>query len=763
MVRPARWTMKSIRRPSSRRRLSLERLETRRVLSADIFLDITSPDIPGGSTDKAHADEIEVQQFSWGFFYPNSKQIGGAPRVTDFQIVAASNQASPELMREAVLGPVHDSAKLTYRLPGENPKEILFIDLEQARLTNFSLSDEPDTTGAAPEDGFLGLTYTKIDFEYREFDVNGVSTNNHPSFEWDLLNHRLDEPAAILKDATDTTGATYLTIGDQDITVDSFNWGATRPVEFNGAIQPVIGVPEPGQIEFTRRFDLASMGLLSKGIKAALLDGNEISLTQESVIGFDGKGPIIQPVSKWTLHKPLISEFFIYGDGANEVLENSFTISFSKLDVEFTPYDQFGKVQTSKTASWDFDTNKAASSDQFGGNIVAGDVPLLLTFPDGSELELDGLDWRSSSSFSSGDPTANLSVFAGLDQSTPGVIEALAIAKSGDYRIRRGFPPDHKLTLDQWDLTDAYISGYRVSGINDAGERPRIDLDLTFRKAELLHNEIDPAKQTIVDKTVGFWDFNDQKGSSFPGFGKATQSGTEPGLELTFTQNGVDHELDIRSLEWGVFRDGTDFSAIDFSVTALRGTQSPGVFWSTASGAPIDNVSIVRHNEDLDEIYRWDLHNVIVTDYSTSSNIFPNPEFEFFALKPARVALTTNEYVSPGKITATRSIDIDVLNSKILGVKNPGPLEGSQAQSQVDPPFLSLSFEDCPDPTCLMPIQSHQWALSCPSLRRTNPVCDHLASPTQGMLSLPRKPIALRSLRSKPSSTSSIRWPDQSN
>jgi type VI secretion system secreted protein Hcp len=139
----------------------------------DYFLKVDG--IPGESQDKTHANEIELESFSWGA--SNTGSIGsatggaGAGKVQfqEFSFVQKTNKASSLLLQRTADGGHIPSALLTIRRAGKAVSEFLKIKLSDVIVSSFTQSADG---GDYPVEE-VGLKFAKIEFEYHPQQADG--------------------------------------------------------------------------------------------------------------------------------------------------------------------------------------------------------------------------------------------------------------------------------------------------------------------------------------------------------------------------------------------------------------------------------------------------------------------------------------------------------------------------------------------------------------------------------------------------------------
>jgi type VI secretion system secreted protein Hcp len=109
-------------------------------MAVDIFIKIG--DIKGESMDKAHKDEIDVLNWSWGMTQSGNMHVGGGGgagkvNVHDLSLTKYVDKASPNLMMHCASGKHIDKVKLTVRKAGgESQVEYMIINLEEVLVTS---------------------------------------------------------------------------------------------------------------------------------------------------------------------------------------------------------------------------------------------------------------------------------------------------------------------------------------------------------------------------------------------------------------------------------------------------------------------------------------------------------------------------------------------------------------------------------------------------------------------------------------------------
>jgi len=155
-------------------------------MAVDIFIKIG--DIKGESMDKAHKDEIDVLNWSWGMAQSGNMHVGGGGgagkvNIQDLSLTKYVDKASPNLMMHCASGKHIDKVKLTVRKAGgESQVEYMIINLEEVLVTSLS------TGGSGGDDRLtenVTLNFAKVHVDYTPQDDKGKAGTAIP-YGWDI-------------------------------------------------------------------------------------------------------------------------------------------------------------------------------------------------------------------------------------------------------------------------------------------------------------------------------------------------------------------------------------------------------------------------------------------------------------------------------------------------------------------------------------------------------------------------------------------------
>jgi type VI secretion system secreted protein Hcp len=146
------------------------------------------PEIPGGSQEKSHEDEIEILSWSWGLIKPAGAGSGsggaaGKPTFQDISLQKQVDKASPNLAKACVTGRHFPEAELAaQRGAGRKLPDLIVIKLSDVTITGFQ--EGVEDPGSFPSDSF-SIRFTKIDYAYTLQKADG-SADSPVRWTWDL-------------------------------------------------------------------------------------------------------------------------------------------------------------------------------------------------------------------------------------------------------------------------------------------------------------------------------------------------------------------------------------------------------------------------------------------------------------------------------------------------------------------------------------------------------------------------------------------------
>ncbi len=145
-------------------------------MAVDMFIKIG--DIKGESTDKKHANEIDVLAWSWGMSNSGTTHTGGGggsgkANVQDLSFTKYVDAASHALLLACSNGQHHKKANLYVRKAGGKGAAIEYIKIEMDEVLVTSVS----TGGSGGEDRLtenVTLNFAKVKFEYTPQKPDGT-------------------------------------------------------------------------------------------------------------------------------------------------------------------------------------------------------------------------------------------------------------------------------------------------------------------------------------------------------------------------------------------------------------------------------------------------------------------------------------------------------------------------------------------------------------------------------------------------------------
>ena len=688
------------------RTLRYEALESRRLLAAGIVIE--NPNIKGDSSDKFGENQvddlIETNGFSWGISRISPTTV---PFVRDFRFEKQLDIATPDLTADAARGPNHDQIEFRVRGATENTDDVL-IKLTNARLTSFDTQDTPAPGRSGTFEEVL-TSFTGIRFEYTDLSANQKSSSEFNLLTNKSMNSILDSKALSAK----VDGPFFKIEGDDSIfPVLGYNWSAALPLNFVGG-SAFPGDPQGGELLLTRPLDIGTARLMSiatqnsfqtsptsKGFFADSLTLND-QISVKDTSSSDPSATKSVTNATWKFYEPFITSLDIAGGDDLAAAASQVSISYSKVEVEYTPFEFNGKSGTPTNVTWDLgtDPDTVSGTSGFGNTNLDDEVLNQLVFPDGSELEFDAIQWSLGNSFdpvtkqTSGFQLGDVIFFATVDTATPGMIAALAGGQSGKYVVKRQQTSGKTAQLiDEWTLTDGFLTSYAVNGSEQ--QQDAIQFGISFSKATLKQENFDEVTSTgKFESTLDAQTNN----ATLAGFGGQNFDNNEPELELTFIEGGQHSDVAISSLQWSAAKSGSEPTVDPFSIEAPRGDHTLGVISSVAGRLDtsnlIDQVVIKRHAtiaDDRRELYRWELDGVSVSDFSAFRPEDSSSAFDFFNLVPQKIKFSTFDYDNVGKLVDTQSVLWDQVVNKVTGT-NVGEL-GPLPSTDILP--MNLEFSD---------------------------------------------------------------------
>jgi len=134
-------------------------------MAVEYFLKINGA--PGESAKKGHANEIELQSWSWGETNSGTHAGGGGGgagqvAMQDFSFRMVVNKASPELFLKCATGKHIDEALLTCREAGGQQQEYLKIKFTDFLVSSYQIGPG---SGDKPEEQ-ITFNFAKIELNY---------------------------------------------------------------------------------------------------------------------------------------------------------------------------------------------------------------------------------------------------------------------------------------------------------------------------------------------------------------------------------------------------------------------------------------------------------------------------------------------------------------------------------------------------------------------------------------------------------------------
>ncbi|WP_396190213.1 type VI secretion system tube protein Hcp [Flavobacterium sp.] len=293
------------------------------------------------------------------------------------------------------------------------------------------------------------------------------------------------------------------------IDVLSLSWGSGRGIStvYDGADNREASEPSVSEVSIVKEFDAASPQLVT-----------------EASTGYEGKtvkidltttGSPSDVFCTYTLSNALIDSYSVTSSGERPT--ESVSISFTKLEFKFTPYDDKNMAGTPTTVSYDIATTKASSVPQYSASdlTVAYDVSAQDSSPvferAGDDITVS-YDWTTrTGTFQSG--TLDLtSRFGSSDDDVIRGSEKRDILNGLDgHDVLRGGAADDAINGGAGIDTAVFAGTLAQHVITAGGNRAKLTITTDSYGADELNNAIDlsqfnvgsGALRTVTDQVAG--------------------------------------------------------------------------------------------------------------------------------------------------------------------------------------------------------------------------------------------------------------------
>lgn len=152
----------------------------------DAFLKLT--DIKGETGDAKHADEIEIDSYSWGAVQTGTSAFGGGAGsgkidMQDFHFTKKIDCSTPALFIHCAKGKPIGEAKLTLRKAGGDQQEYLIVTFKHVTVSSLQQSGHSQGTQIPMES--IALNFESVKYEYKKQEPDG-SVKPAGEFGWNL-------------------------------------------------------------------------------------------------------------------------------------------------------------------------------------------------------------------------------------------------------------------------------------------------------------------------------------------------------------------------------------------------------------------------------------------------------------------------------------------------------------------------------------------------------------------------------------------------
>src|SRR6516225_9373605 len=392
--RPVRRTCGRVTPP----RLRLESLEDRTLLSG-FTLGVTFT--TGGNT----SNEIAVDSYSWGGSANVTLAATGQQQVApaslqDFQLVLSPGSAEPDVWGVLAHGVIFNQVTVHAR------KNILGTSFEYLtyKLSDAVVSSYQTASPGGVQD-VITLSFTKIEEDFTPQNKDGsAGTPVTVTYDRATVNGGTDTIAAESNPGatseplgvTFTTGTTGTTGANtsNEIAVDSYSWGGSANVTLAATGQQQVA---PASLQ---DFQLVlSPGSAEPDVWGVLAHGvifNQVTVhARKNILGTSFE------YLTYKLSDAVVSSYQTASPGG---VQDVITLSFTKIEEDFTPQNKDGSAGTPVTVTYDRATvNGGTDTIAAESNPGATSEPLGVTFTTGTtgantsnEIAVDSYSWGGS-------------------------------------------------------------------------------------------------------------------------------------------------------------------------------------------------------------------------------------------------------------------------------------------------------------------------------------------------------------------------------
>ena len=140
-------------------------------MAFDCYLQISSPDVKGESTDKAHQGWIQVEGFDFNVANPTTISSGttgsgsGKATLSTITIHKWTDKASPVLYQACCSGEHFGKATLVARKSGKNPLEYMIINFTEFYVSSLTTRGSTGEKEDVPRED-VEFSYSTIHIKY---------------------------------------------------------------------------------------------------------------------------------------------------------------------------------------------------------------------------------------------------------------------------------------------------------------------------------------------------------------------------------------------------------------------------------------------------------------------------------------------------------------------------------------------------------------------------------------------------------------------
>jgi type VI secretion system Hcp family effector len=715
----------------------------------DLFLNLTN--IPGGSTDTGHPNEIDIQSFSWAAdssFTTSGGGGGGVGKSTlqELHLTSRVSKASPLLLSRLASGQHIQNAELTVRKPGAQPFEFLKIKLTDVVISSYQLTTATD--GTPLEEFSLNFDRSRVDYTPQKSDGSADTPIVVEEAGLDVQDFSPTESSLLQSGFTQSNSQNFFLSLD-NIPGQSTQHGHENEIDVlafslggDGTAASLGGGGGSGKTTFQELHFVSRVSKASPKLLAAMTSGERISMG-ELTASTSGANPF--EYLDINLDDVVVSSYQLASQPDGAVVEEV-TLNFGDFGVDYIPQKADGSAdspvqfQTHLASVNDYSPTQRSLLDAANTSGLANASLQLPGIPsDAGDIAVRSFSWGGDATVpllggggGVGKSTLQeLHIVSRLSKASPLL---LAYANSGEHltqadlflRQSGGVNPVYL----QIELNNVLVSSYRVTTAIDGSFLE--EYTLNFADSKLDYNTL--KSDGSVDAVTSF----EERGLDVQDFTPVQSALLDTplvppaNLDLFLNLDNIPGEstdahhagqIDINSFSWGANTTptvlggggGAGKSTLhEIHVVAPLSKASPKILAEVASGQHIASAhfAATRAGNSAEEFLSLDLDDLTISSYQliVAGNGKVMEEFtlsydgatlKYFPQKtdgsldtPTQVSInhaSVEDFTPPQRILLDTGLTGPIADHAFLDISSvPGESTDSNHPNQID--VLSYSF-----------------------------------------------------------------------